>query len=337
MTASDRMRSLAGLVIFAGALVLPMSPPAVAAEDAWTQLFAFADSRIIEASGLSASVRHAGVVYTHNDSGDGPRIFAVGPDGATRAVLTLRGVTARDWEAIAPGRGPSGEPVLWVGDIGDNADGAREEIRVYRAAEPRRLRDQDLPWTRYRLRYADGPRNAEALLVDPPTQRLYVVSKRGEDAAVYAAPKTLRTDRANVLRRVAEAPDTVTDGAFLPDGRYAVLRGYFSASVFDRRWRRVASFGLPLQMVGEALAATPDGRAVLTTGEGGGAAVSRVPLPESVAGPVRTAQPAPSRTAATAAERSPPTPGEWPSPGPALAVLAVAGGAAAAWAYGRRR
>jgi hypothetical protein len=301
-------------------------------DDARRQLFTFADERIIEASGLAASARHPGVVYTHNDSDDGPRIFAVGQDGRTRAVLTLRGATARDWEAIAPGRGASGRPVLWIGDIGDNRD-SWEDISVYRVTEPSRLRTQDVPWTRYRLRYADGPRNAEALLVDPRTQRLYVVSKRNADAAVYAAPQPLRTDRVNVLRRVAAAPETVTDGAFVGGGRYAVLRDYFSASVYDRRWRRVASFGLPLQFLGEAVAATPDGRAVLTTGEGAGAAVWRVPLPDSLFPPAPTTLPPPPRTAAPGG----PARGPGSSSGVGIAVVALAGGAMAAWAWGRRR
>jgi hypothetical protein len=317
--------------VMVAVLAVAVGGPGAAAradEDARRRLFSFADARITEASGLAASARHAGVVYTHNDSDDGPRIFAVGPDGRTRAILTLRGARARDWEAIAPGRSASGQPVLWIGDIGDNR-GSWEEIRVYRMTEPDRLRSQDVPWQRYRLRYVDGPRNAEALLVDPRTQRLYVVSKLDKGAAVYAAPHPLRADRVNVLRRVADAPETVTDAAFVAGGRFAVLRGYFSAGVYDRRWRPVAPLGLPLQFAGEAIAATPDGRALLTTGEGEGAAVWRVPLPESVA--AASAVPPASRTTATPPDGTSAGPDHEPpadesSPGFGLAVLALAAG-----------
>jgi len=242
------------------------------------KLFAFADGRITESSGLAASAIHNGVVYTHNDSGGGPAIYAVGPDGRTRAVLTLRGAGARDWEALAPGSDGNGRPVLWVGDIGDNGNGWWKEIRVYRVREPRTLRDADVPWTRYRLRYDDGGRDAEALLADPRTGRLYVVSKEASGAGVYAAPRELRADAVNVLQRVADAPSRVTDGAFLPDGERVVLRGYFSATVHDRRWREVGTLPVPLQQQGESLAATRDGLAVLVGSEGEGADVWQVPV-----------------------------------------------------------
>jgi hypothetical protein len=241
-------------------------------------LFSLQDGRIDESSGLAVSAVHPGVVYTHNDSGGEPVVYAVGPDGRTRADLRLAGATNRDWEAIAPGRDAAGRPVLWIGDIGDNL-GVWPSIRVYRIREPDQLRSQDVAWTSYRLRYEDGPRNAEALLADPATGRLYVVSKAHSGAAVYAAPATLRTDAVNVLRRVAAAPVTVTDGTFLPDGRHAVLRGYFSAAVVDRRWREVSGLDVPLQQQGESVAAALDGRSVLVGTEGKHTEVWRVPLP----------------------------------------------------------
>jgi hypothetical protein len=239
-----------------------------------SRLFSFADERISESSGLAVSALHRGVVYTHNDSGGRPAIFAVGADGRTRAVLTLRGAAARDWEALAPGR----DRTLWAGDIGDNG-GRWEEIRVYRVGEPRTLRSGDVSWARFRLRYEDGRHDAETLLVDPRTGQLYVVSKAESGAGVYAAPRDLRTGKVNVLRRVADAPPTVTDGAFLPDGQHVVLRGYGSATVLDRRWRTVTTFGVPLQRQGESLAAVRDGTAVVVGSEGRGSDVWRVPLP----------------------------------------------------------
>ena len=40
------------------------------------------DSRITESSGLAASLLHPGVLWTHNDSGNPPRIYAIDPDGS---------------------------------------------------------------------------------------------------------------------------------------------------------------------------------------------------------------------------------------------------------------
>jgi hypothetical protein len=239
------------------------------------------DPRILESSGLALSRRHPGVLWTHNDSGDRARLFAVGPDGRTRAVLTLAGVEARDWEALAPGRDDHGRPALFVGDIGDN-NGVWPEVAVYRVAEPARLGDATVPSVRYRLGYPDGSHNAEALLVDPRSNRLYLATKAVTGAALYQAPARLRGDRLNLLRRVARVPPIVTDGAFAPDGRSFVLRDYQGAFVYTTPGHRVGAFDLPLQVQGESIAVSPDGRSVLTGSEGPHGEVWRVPLPAAI-------------------------------------------------------
>lgn len=233
------------------------------------------DDRITEASGLAASTVHDDVLYTHNDSDDGPRLYAVGPDGETVAVLTLDGVEARDWEAMAPGK--RGSKTVWVGDIGDNLS-IWETVPVYRVKEPADLRTQDVESTRYDFEFEDGPRDAEALMVHPETGRLYVVSKRASNAAVYVAPERLKTDSPNVLTKVADAPSMITDGAWSPDGDHYVLRGYVGATVFDGRdlGREVRDVDLPAQRQGESIAWTPDGSALLSGSEGANSKVYRV-------------------------------------------------------------
>ena len=99
------------------------------------------------------------------------------------------------------GRDHRGRPALFVGDIGDNQD-LWPEVAVYRVTEPARLRDATVPAVRYRLRYPDGSRDAEALLVDPRTNRLYVATKNSDGGGLYRAPARLRTDRLNLLQRV---------------------------------------------------------------------------------------------------------------------------------------
>jgi hypothetical protein len=281
------------------------------------------DPRIVESSGLALSRRHPGVVWTHNDSGDQARLFAVGSDGRTRAVLSLAGVEARDWEAVAAGRDDRGRPALFAGDIGDN-NGVWPEVAVYRVTEPAVLRDATVAAVRYRLRYADGPRNAEALLIDPRSNRLYVATKAESGGGLYRAPARLDPAGVNVLHRIARVPPVVTDGAFLPGGRGFVLRDYQQAHVYTGPGRRVGSFDLPLQFQGESLTVSADGRSLLVGSEGPDSDLWRVPLPASV-----LSQLAPTSTRAPAAGAAPPTTGA-PAPGGwwrgATPVLAVAAG-----------
>jgi hypothetical protein len=243
------------------------------------------------------------VVWTHNDSGDRARLFAVGSDGQTRAVLTLAGVKARDWEAVAAGRDDRGRPALFAGDIGDN-NGVWPEVAVYRVTEPAVLRDATVPALRFRLRYADRPHNAEALLIDPRSNRLYVATKAEAGGGLYRAPARLDPARVNVLHRIARVPPVVTDGAFLPNGRGFVLRDYQQAHVYTAPGGRVGSFDLPPQFQGESLTVTADGRSLLVGSEGPDSDVWRVPLPASVLGAVTPTTRAPATgTPAPAAGR----------------------------------
>src|SRR5215470_17095464 len=90
-----------------------------------------------ESSWIAASRRNAGVFWTHNDSGDGPFIYAFDRQGKHRGVRRVAGAEAIDWEDMAIGPGPRrGRSYLYIGDIGDNSK-KRSQIAVYRVAEPR--------------------------------------------------------------------------------------------------------------------------------------------------------------------------------------------------------
>ncbi|NDU74900.1 hypothetical protein GWI34_20045 [Actinomadura sp. DSM 109109] len=246
--------------------------------------FTIKDPRITESSGLAASSRHRGVVYTHNDSGGVPKIYALGADGRVAAVLTLAGAGARDWEAMAIGKDERGRPALFAADIGDNLGGAWPYVTVYRIPEPARLVSRTLRATRFRFKYEDGPRNAETMMINPRTNRLYIASKLF-GGKVYEAPARLRTGGFNVLRKVGDAPPIATDGAFSPDGRTCVIRTYFGARLYSvgadgRPGKTIESLDLPSQVQGESLTYTADGRSLLVGSEGRSQPVYRLPLPE---------------------------------------------------------
>lgn len=235
----------------------------------------FADPEVVESSGL---VVRGGLLSTINDSGDTGRVFTVALDGAEAGDtvgVTRFAESPVDMEALAP----AGPGEVWVGDIGDNG-AARSSISVTRVPVGRGERSGTYPT--FELVYADGPRDAETLLSHPRTGRLYVVSKQVFGGVLYAAPRRLDPDRPNQLRPVADAIPIATDGAFWPDGKHLVVRGYARAVVYA--WpsmRAVGDLSLPDQDQGEGIAVTPDGRVLVST-EGQFTDVLEVRLPRDV-------------------------------------------------------
>ncbi|MGW1378729.1 hypothetical protein ACWD6P_31310 [Streptomyces sp. NPDC002446] len=271
------MRSLLCAAGAAGVLWVAAAGPAAADEP---DGFTVGDPRITESSGLAASRAHPGVYWTHNDSDDGPYVYAVdGASGRTVARITLRGIgSPRDVEAVSVG--PDG--AVYVGDIGDNLGGTWSHVWIYRFPEPAKLRDAAVTAAQFDVVYADGPRDAEALMVHPRTGRVYIASKKqGGGGALYEGPRRLSTSRANTFRKVAPIDLWVTDGAFSPDGTRLVMRSYFGARIYrwqDGRPKDIGSVGVPVQQQGESVSFTPDGRTLMYGSEGGGSQVEPVGL-----------------------------------------------------------
>ncbi|WEV27194.1 hypothetical protein OYE22_19815 [Streptomyces sp. 71268] len=291
------MGSLARVVTcaFAAVLVaLPAAPlgsaPAASASAASggdrPSSFTIQDERITESSGLAASRAHPGVYWTHNDSDDGPYVYAVdGETGRTVATVTLRGVgDPRDVEAISVG--PDGQ--VYVADIGDNMGGTWPKVWIYAFPEPKRLADTTVTAKQYTVQYADGPRDAEAMMVHPKTGRVYIVSKREEGGGLYAGPARLSTTGVNRFERVGDVDVWATDGAFSPDGAHLVLRGYFESTLFD--WRdgkpkKIAEPQMPIQRQGESVTYTLDGGTLMYGTEGEHSRVSAVHLDDDQVSP----------------------------------------------------
>lgn len=286
--------------------------PAAAGGSAWEPpriLGTVADPALTEGSGLAASRTNPGLLWAHNDSGDGPFVYCLQPTGAACGTWRVTGAEARDWEDMAAGPGPeAGRSYLYLGDIGDNARG-RPDVTVYRVPEPavtpaatgstREGAGATEPAEALRLRYPDGPHDAEALLVHPATGDLYIVAKEpSADPPVYRARAPLAPGPPAVLERVAglRLPaavarlELVTGGDIAPDGRRLVLATYTAgyeltlpegAAAFDDIWTLPpVRLALAPRRQGEAIAYRLDGAAVLTISEGAGepiAEVARVP------------------------------------------------------------
>jgi hypothetical protein len=164
---------------------------------------------IDEPSGLVESRRHPGVFWTHNDSGDVPRVFAIDGAGRLIAEFAVEGARHRDWEDITADDAGN----LYIGDIGNNFN-RRRDLVVYRIPEPdphgaaRTARvDLALPF-----RYADqegfpqwGRWNFDAEALFWMDGALYILTKHRSDrrTQLYRLPVTPASGQA-VLEPIAQ-------------------------------------------------------------------------------------------------------------------------------------
>ena len=245
------------------------------------------DQSIAESSGLAASRLAPGLFWTHNDTRGGAVVHAFDRQGKSRGAWRVAGASVVDWEDIAAGPGPGGRPYLYVGDIGDN-DNNRAEVVVYRFPEPA-VTDSAAPSETeaaesVRLKFPDGPRDAETLLVHPRTGDIYVVNKTNTEAAgVYklAAPRqfsgTHTLERVGSISRQGMMGKWFTGGDISPDGRRVVLCDNAGAyelelpagnSNFDAVWSQpLAPVPLGERKQGEGVAYSHDGSSLFATSE----------------------------------------------------------------------
>jgi hypothetical protein len=220
----------------------------------------------LEASGLAASRRNAGVLWTHDDSGGANVVFAINTAGRLLGTYQLGSGSLSDAEDIAVGPGPTpGVNYIYVGDIGDNSS-TRSTIRVKRVAEPAVDVDQAYTYVTLSgvdiitLQYpsgADAPshKDSEALFVDANGD-IYLVTKRIYPNKLYRAPFPQSTSSTVTLEYVATLPtgaglQWITGADCSPDGRWLIVTND-QGTDYANIWRRE-----PGTSVGQAMAGSP--------------------------------------------------------------------------------
>jgi len=266
------------------AAVSPYSPPRVVGR--------IASDEIRESSGLAASRCQPGVFWTHNDSGDGPFIFAFGQAGEALGTWRVTGADNKDWEDIDAIKDASGTCYLYIGEIGNN-EGKREHTIVYRIKEPAAgqnsatsTRKDPLatePAESVTVQYPVARPNAETLLVHPATGDIYILTKRTDaPSSIFKIVPSFGTEQTAVKVGEIKVPSVpngqLTGGDIAPDGRRVVLCDYVAGyeltlpegdANFDDVWaQQPVKFDVGERKGGEAIAYSPDGRAIFTTSEG---------------------------------------------------------------------
>jgi Immunoglobulin I-set domain/Lamin Tail Domain len=280
-----------GILVFATAVTVQAACTNCADYQAGVPWGNVTSSAIREASGIAASRRNPGVLWTHND-GSRDRIFAVATNGTLLAAYNFN-KNVDDIEDVAVGPGPiSGISYLYIGDIGGNAgtNTSRAEIMIVRAPEPRvNLALAGGPPTSdmsgvdsFTLLYPDGSYDAEALMFDPTLRDLVVVTKDASSTRVYRANVASVTNDASITLEFVTTLDftDVSGGSISADGSQIILRREGAAlqwsrcdsesllDAFQRTPQPVPVIGLPIEPNGEGITFASTGSGYFTISEG---------------------------------------------------------------------
>jgi hypothetical protein len=211
------------------------------------------NTTIKEASGIVASYKNKGLLWTHNDSGDSNRIYSMDANGKGTREFYLEGANNRDWEAIGMANFTEGS-FIYVGDIGDN-NAAYSDYIIYRVAEPEITASTPKTNTlknvqKISYKYPDGARDAEAILIDQSTKDIYIISKREDKKRLYRLPypqsytQTITAEFVQELTTFSTGSGQqtyLTDGCVSVDNQEVILKSYFQ--IFH--WRRATNETIP--------------------------------------------------------------------------------------------
>ena len=231
-----------------------------------------------ETSGIVVSRIHPGIMYIHNDSGNEPEVYMLDSLGAYSGRIVLRNTANRDFEDIAIGPGPvKSKNYIYLGDIGDNS-AKHEELYLYRFPEPSKLNeDMDIEPVRFILKYPDGPKDSETLMVDPWNGDVFLLSKRDSSNVLYKAPASSLGKEPTTLERVMTLPITMsTGGDISADGKQILIKNYWSIYYWTREEGQSLEEALAKKPImlpykpepqGEAIGFAPDGNSFFTISE----------------------------------------------------------------------
>jgi hypothetical protein len=274
------------------ALTLACQEPETAAKLEFKEIAVLKDREINESSGLVLSQRNKDCFWTHNDSGDTPRLFLIHRDGRTIARVRIEGATAIDWEDIAMAT-INDSPILIVGDIGGNAR-KREHVTLYVISEPIFPFNAKNPITPIEssasleaiidVTFAGGVTNYEGIAVDADSKSIVIFEKALLGARVYQLPlpslskKHLKV-QANEIGQTSVPYACACD--ISADNRSMVATTYMVGFIFTRKtkesglleeWsetflREPATFALPKMKQTEAVCFSADGKSIFLTSE----------------------------------------------------------------------
>jgi hypothetical protein len=206
----------------------------------WVPYGRFTEKAIKESSGFVKSRQFENVFWTHNDSGDKPRIFATTEKGDLIREIAVPAAKNIDWEDIAVDN--SGH--LIIGDFGNNRN-TRRDLTIYIVEEPNPYEtDVAKVIKRVPFQFPDQQAYPDPLNMNLDTEaafwangHLYLLTKHRSDRKTKLYKfGTLENDQKQTITRIGEfeIDGMVTAADASPDGQKLVVLSYEYIYLFEK-------------------------------------------------------------------------------------------------------
>ncbi|HEX5669297.1 MAG TPA: hypothetical protein VFX73_10865 [Chitinophagaceae bacterium] len=236
-----------------------------------------AQGNVDEASGMADSRANQGYLWIHQDSDTPSDLALLSHTGEFLKKIFIKNVWNRDWEDMAIAKGPDpSKNYIYISDMGDNYY-RWSSYFIYRFPEPLQSADTVFNFEKIEFKYPDGYHDAEAFIVDPFNNDIYVITKRDDPSRVYLLKYPYSLNSVNTVSYLFNLPYSGVVGAALqPDNlglavktysdinHYPVSNGESMATVLKKNFTKLPYQG---ELQGEAFTFTNDGKGYFTLGE----------------------------------------------------------------------
>lgn len=186
-------------------------------------------SAVNESSGIEVL---NGGLWTHNDSGDYPRLYQLSMEtGKINKEVTLSNAKAKDWEDMA-----ADEDFVYVGDFGNNG-GKRQDLAIYKVAQTELLSEkEEVDAFKLEFTYPDRtdfkPKkyqhnfDCEAIISDGDSLFIFSKNHLDQQSRLYGLSKTEPKQVAHLKARF-DTKGTITGAGIDTENKILGLVGYF--------------------------------------------------------------------------------------------------------------
>lgn len=185
--------------------------------------------RLEEASGLVESITQPNHFWTLNDSGHPAEVFLIDAKAQIKLVCKLEGIENRDFEDITLAIDPrDGKTYVYAADIGDNQEKFKVKL-IYRFEEPILSTETEISITKFdtiKIVLEDRVRDTEAIMIEPKTNDLYLVSKREDSVRLYQVKFPFSKDTLTAKRLAILPFHKIVAANLSMDGKEVLMKDY---------------------------------------------------------------------------------------------------------------